>query len=534
MRNLALATTAFAALASATMGNRVRSDITRGAGVRALALVWSLVVLATAPPVARAADASDPHDTLTRYARHTWASFVAMTDARSGLPADRLHRDGTRSVQTSITNIGSYLWSTLVAEELGFLRHDEAVTRLRRTLRTLERMDRHAPSGQFFEWYDHRSGATLTAWPDSGDPLVPILSSVANGWLATALHLVRQRVPELAARAGALFDRMNFGFYYRPRVNRILFYYVPSSGVEACCYDTIVSETRIASYLGIATGAIPRRHYFGAWRTFPNTPCIDWSWQETRPRGIFRTYYGMEVFEGTYRYAGRRLVPSWGGSMFEALMPALFVPEEQWGLKSWARNHPLTVQAQIYHGLKQAQYGYWGFSPANKPEGGYAVYGVDAIGMDPNGYPSNNDRTLVDHGFPGCPNRPPQPDPPPAAYTNGVVTPHASFLALRWASAAALKNLANLERDFAIYTKWGFRDSVNVETGVVSDSYLALDQGMIMAALGNALAQDMLRKAFVTPAFRHALQPVIGVEEFNASAGEHEQDTELSVSVAHP
>jgi hypothetical protein len=205
--------------------------------------------------------------------------------------------------------------------------------------------------------------------------------------------------------------------------------------------------------------------------------------------------------------------------MFEALMPALFVPEEQWGPKSWARNHPLTVRAQIHHGLKQAQYGYWGFSPANQPEGGYAVYGVDGIGIDPNGYPSNNDRTLVDHGFPGCPDRPPQPDPRPAAYTNGVVTPHASFLALRWAPAAALKNLANLESDFAIYTKWGFLDSVNVQTGVVSDSYLALDQGMIMAALGNALAQDMLRKAFVTPAFRHALRPVIGVEEFNVGEG---------------
>jgi hypothetical protein len=57
---------------------------------------------------------------------------------------------------------------------------------------------------------------------------------------------------------------------------------------------------------------------------------------------------------------------------------------------------------------------------------------------------------------------------------------------------------------------------VNVDTGVVSGYYLALDQGMIMAALGNALAQDMLREAFVTPEFRRALLPVIAVETFNA------------------
>jgi hypothetical protein len=220
--------------------------------------------------------------------------------------------------------------------------------------------------------------------------------------------------------------------------------------------------------------------------------------------------------------------------MFEALMPTLFVPEEQWGSQSWALNHPLTVQAQIHHGLEEAQYGYWGFSPANIPEGDYKAYGVDGLGMNSDGYPSNNDDTFVDHGFPGCPDRKPQPDPLPEAYTNGVVTPHAAFLALRWAPEAVLDNLANLEHDFDIYTDWGFRDSVNVNTAVVSDYYLALDQGMIMAALGNALAQDMLRQAFVTPEFQHALQPVIAVEAFNARPPSHGHAAWMNVSTAQP
>jgi hypothetical protein len=72
---------------------------------------------------------------------------------------------------------------------------------------------------------------------------------------------------------------------------------------------------------------------------------------------------------------------------------------------------------------------------------------------------------------------------------------------------------------------------VNVDTGVVSDYYLALDQGMIMAALGNALAQDMLREAFVTPKFQRVLRRVIGVEEFNASPGAPGHDT-MSVGTA--
>ena len=136
--------------------------------------------------------------------------------------------------------------------------------------------------------------------------------------------------------------------------------------------------------------------------------------------------------------------------------------------------------------------------------------------MDPNGNASNEQKTLIDHGYPGCPDRPAKPDPPPSEYTNGVVTPHAAFLALRYAPREALDNLRRLERDFPrMYGKWGFRDTVNVQTRRVSDYYLSLDQGMVMAALGNALGGDVLRRAFVTKATERSVRPLIGVEEFN-------------------
>jgi hypothetical protein len=453
---------------------------------------------------------------LHRYARDTWASFVAMTDPRSGLPTDLLAADGTRDVQTSTTNIGAYMWSAVVAERLGIIDRRETVARLSRTIGTLEDMERHQPSGQFYNWYDHRDGSKLTV-NQAGEPRAPILSSVDNGWLAAGLRVVQRSVPQLSARAGELYDSMDFGFYYRPEVNRILFHYTPDTGEAPCCYDTIVSESRIAGYIGIAKGELPQREYFGAWRTFPDT--CEYKFQETKPVGFERTLFGEQVFEGAYAYNGTRVTPSWGGSMFEALMPTLFVPEERWAPGSWGPNHPLTVAAQIHHGLVQAGYGFWGFSPANVPEGGYDVYGVDAIGMNPDGNPSDEAKTLVDAGFPGCPDRLPKPDPPQSAYTHGVVTPHAAFLALRWAPQQALANLRKLRRDFRVYDRWGFRDSVNVGpgpgTGKVSGSYLSLDQGMIMGAIGNALAGDMLRRAFVSPGYERTLRPVMGVEEFN-------------------
>ncbi len=440
------------------------------------------------------------------YAHDTWASFEAMTDARSGLPADVLNADGSTSVQTSTTNIGAYMWSAVVAERMGLLRRRELVSRLSTTLGTLERMERF--KGQFYNWYDHRSGEKLTVWPPTGAPLTPILSSVDNAWLAVGLRIVANSVPELSRRADALYQGIDFGFYYRPDVNRILFHYVPSDPASSpCCYDTVVSESRIADYIGISKGELPPKEYYGRWRSFPDT--CDWAWQETRPVGVTRKYFGVDVFEGAYPYDGMLITPSWGGSMFEALMPSLFVPEEKWAPRSWGVNHPLTVRAQIYHGMDEAKYGYWGFSPSNIPEGGYDAYGVDGIGMNPDGGYSNEDHTGVDNGFEGCRAG----VAPPTSYPNGVVTPHASFLALRYAPREAMDNLSRLRVAFpGIYGKWGFRDSVNVDTGAVSGSYLSLDQGMIMAALGG----DIVRRAFADRDMERSLRPVIGVEEFGA------------------
>ena len=468
-----------------------------------------LVLLLLAAP----ARAEDP---LQRYAEGTWASFVGMTDEQTGLPADFVKYDGTRSTPTSPTNIGAYLWSAVSAERLGIIGHRETVARLGRTLTTLERMER-GQGGQYFNWYDIRTGAISPTTPGGGEATL-WLSSVDNGWLAVGLRIVANRVPELRARAQALYDSMEFGFYYRPDRNQILFHSTPATDDEdACCYDTIVSESRIASYVGIEKGELPAKHYYGAFRAFPDNCGI-----ETKPLGETRSYLGQSVFEGALPYAGTRVTPSWGGSMFEALMPSLFVPEERWGAGSWRINHPLTARAQIHHGLTEAGYGYWGFSPSNKPEGGYDVYGVDGIGMWADGNASNEDRTLIDHGYPGCENRPAQPDPPQSAYENGVVTPHAAFLALRYAPREALANLRRLERDFpGMYGKWGFRDSVNVgrgqRRGRVSDYYLSLDQGMVMAALGNALGGDVLRRAYVTPQTEIVLRPLLGVEEFGAT-----------------
>jgi len=469
---------------------------------------------------------------LLSYARDTWRSLTAMADPSTGLVADNISGNlSNKSAYTSPTNIGGYLWSAVVARSLGLISSREAADRVDKTLTTLSTLRKHEKSGMFYNWYDPHTGAVLTTWPEDGSTVHPFLSSVDNGWLAASLRVVEGAMPALRAKADRILRAMNFGFFYNPDAttaagNKGLIAggfwdapppgcSLPRGGVWFTCnhYDITVTEPRIATYLGIGAGQIPPAAYFTTMRTLPDT-CA-YSWQEMEPQGFTATHLGVPVYEGSYRYRGITFVPSWGGDMFEALMPDLFVPEETWGPNSWGRNHPATVAAQIEHGLNDAKYGYWGFSPASNPSGGYSAWGVDAMGMDTDGYPSDVQGGKYDAGFGTC--RPPG---PPAVYGDGVVTPHAAFLALPYARQAATDNLAKIKTNFDAYGKGGFYDAIAVRSGTVAKRYLSLDQSMIMGALGNVLAHDVLRHAFVTPQFEHAIRPLLAQETFNVPAGQ--------------
>ena len=512
-----------------------------GAAVAAVGLAYARPTNAHAVTTTPLGATSRPADgvdrrTIQRWARDTWASMVAMTDPRTGLPADNISGpldSPTRSGYTSPTNIGGYLWSTVVARELGIISVGECRKRLAQTLTTLKTMKHHEPSGMFYNWYDEATGDVVTVWPEDGNKVYPFLSSVDNGWFAAALMVVRNAEPRVAGLANSLLSTMNFGMYYnkdaRPGIAAGLlrggFWDAQPAGgfvkgnylgngpdvfYTTNHYDILVSEPRIATYIGIAHGQIPPAAYYATMRTFPDT--CDWSWPEQKPVGEHRTYYGIDVFEGAYTYRGMHIVPSWGGDMFEELMPDLFVPEASWAPRSWGINHALSVRAQREFGLEDAKYGYWGFSPASKPGGGYSEWGVDVIGMNPDGYPSDMERTNYDGGFDGC-RAATNPNP---TWGDGVVTPHAAFLAMQYEPREAYANLVKIERDLKAYGEGGFYDAVAVKSGLIAKRYLSLDQAMVLGAIGNVFCNNVIRRHFIKGDVQSTIKPLIGIEEFGA------------------
>jgi len=459
---------------------------------RTVALATALVF--TSKPAAAAGPyvyGPDERALLSSYASATWGS-IAASGERGELPADGLRKTEGGWVDnglTSPTNVAGYLWSTLAAEDLGLINRPEADRRIGQTLASLSRLERS--HGFFFNWYDVRTGRRAQGWPGGG-VVRPFLSSVDNGWMAAGLMMVGNARPDFRPAVDALLGPMDFRFFYDPfdaadpKAHPGLLrggFYADDGTYASFHYGMLNTEPRIATYVGIARGDLPADHYYRMSRGGRH-----------QTQGPTRLHDGVPVLETAQNYGGVRVVPSWDGTMFEALMVTLFVPEVDWAPRSWGRNHPLYVRAQIEHGLREAKLGYWGVSASCDPAGGYRAYGIPGIGASHGGDTS-------------------------AATREGVVTPHAAFLALAYAPAEAMANLRALAAGFPVYGPYGFYDSVNVLTGQVSDSVLVLDQAMILAAIDGAIGGDVLRRGFSLGVVEATVKPLMASEEFEVGFG---------------
>ncbi|MFC7063196.1 glucoamylase family protein [Halobacillus seohaensis] len=383
----------------------------------------------------------------------TYRYFEDFTDEDTGLTYDAVRMDnGEINAEkfTSPTNIGMYMMSTISAEEVGLISREEAVTQIEQTLNSLEDMKKW--NGLFYNWYHTDDGSLKTDWGQ-------FISTVDNGWLSAGLVVVGQAYPELFGQTNSIVEKMDYSTLYTPEVGQMRGGYdVEAGSYTAHHYGAFYTEPRVASYIAIGKKDVPQEHWWKMYRTMPDS----WDWQAQTPKGYTETYDGVEVFEGHYSYDDKKYVPSWGGSMFEALMPQLVLKEKELGKDALGLNNQRHVDIQIQYANDNG-YEAWGMSPAATPDN-YSEFAATPLGMD--GYKSD-----------------------------GTITPHATFLALEYAPMEAFKNIQELKR-FDTYDKYGFLDSVNVETGEVTQAYLALDQGMTMVSIVNYLKHGVIRDYF--------------------------------------
>jgi hypothetical protein len=106
------------------------------------------------------------------------------------------------------------------------------------------------------------------------------------------------------------------------------------------------------------------------------------------------------------------------------------------------------------------------------------------------------------------------PDLGTIGYGPGIVTPHASALALAVDPVAATANLRALAARYDAYGDFGFYDAVDATTGDVAHVYLTLDQAMTFIAVTNRLCNGCIQRLFaIDPIVRRAL-PILAAEHF--------------------
>ena len=270
-------------------------------------------------------------DTLLRYASDTWAG-VRRHDRSRDRPARRQPRRPTarrasrRRRRTSAPTCGARSSPRRSASSTT-PRPSSASSRRSATLETMER---HKPSGQYYNWYDHTTGAKLTGWPPTGDAAHPDPVVGRQRLAGDRPAVVSNTVPEVVGSgrrrcSTAWTSASTTG----PRSTGSPSTSRPTPGASPCCYDTIVSESRIASYIGIAKGELPREGVLRRLADVPRHLRLELAGDEAGRlrRHVPRRRTSSRAPTRTRTSAS---CPGWGGSMFEALMPALFVPEEQW------------------------------------------------------------------------------------------------------------------------------------------------------------------------------------------------------------
>ena len=267
-------------------------------------------------------------------------------------------------------------------------------------------------------------------------------------------ELTRSAAPVAAAlvaraAAAAAHRRVAGAMDFRPlyKADRHLYSIgcnLTQGALDGACYDLLASEASLTSFLAIARGEAPRRHWFQLGRLF-------------------------------IRAAGRLGLLSWGGTMFEYLMPRLLLRSLAGTLVAEACE--TAVARQIEYGRQKGVP--WGISEsafnAQYVDGDYQyqAFGVPGLGLK-----RGLERDLV-------------------------VAPYATALAVMVRPHEVIENFRRLAAEGGL-GPYGFYEAIDYtpsrlakgERLIVVRSYMAHHQGMSLVALANTLLDEPMPRRF--------------------------------------
>ncbi|HSM30335.1 MAG TPA: glucoamylase family protein, partial [Woeseiaceae bacterium] len=284
-----------------------------------------------------------------------------------------------------------------------------------------------------------------------------------------------RRCRELAA--------MDFDFLYDTTRDLLAIGYdVAERRRDPSCYDLLASEARLASFLLIAQGQVPQKHWFSL--------------------GRLLTSLGGDVS-----------LISWSGSMFEYLMPHLIMP-------SYANT--LLRQSCTAAVLRQIEYGRqrkvpWGISEScyNAVDVNqvyqYRAFGVPGLGFK---------RGLGD---------------------DLVIAPYASALALTVAPQEACRNMQTLV-DCGFLGVYGFYEAIDytpsrVPRGkphAIVRAFMAHHQGMSLLALAHVLLDQPMQRRFMSDPLVRATELLLQERLPKRGATLHPHAAEVSAAARPP
>jgi len=275
-------------------------------------------------------------------------------------------------------------------------------------------------------------------------PEMITLSRELHALLTPAIHRMNTllgNLRDIAHSAVKLAGEMEFAFLVDPgRQILSIGYDMQRQRVHEACYDMMASEARIATFLAIARGDLPRQ-----------------SW--------------LKLARDHVHAYGRFVLLSWSGTMFEYLMPSL-----------WMRSYQGTLLANTQTAVVRVQDGFasemrlpWGISEsgaARKNDAGdyhYQAYGIPQLSLwhEANAGP--------------------------------IISPYSTLLALSIDGPTALHNLRKMDSAkwvgaFGFYEAADYTESRRKPTLV--REWMAHHQGMSLLAIVNALHSNVVQQWF--------------------------------------